>query len=77
MMSITNTNTGTIMMPMTIRIMNVSAQHGVVYASIRADVPELGAIARIAVRFAAPSGTDERDWREEAYDRALMMLDPA
>jgi hypothetical protein len=62
---------------MTIRVMEVSADAGLVNAGLSVEVPEIGAKARIEIRFPAPPGTGPDDWREEAYDRALMMLDPA
>jgi hypothetical protein len=62
---------------MTIRAMEVSADAGLVNASLSVDVPEIGAKAHIEIRFSAPAGTRPNDWWEEAYDRALMMLDPA
>lgn len=62
---------------MTIKVTEVSAAAGFVNASLSVDVPEIGAKARLEIRFPTPPGTGLDDWRELAYDRALMMLDPA
>jgi hypothetical protein len=64
------------MMPMTIAIMSISKRQGRVHANVRVDAPEIGATASIDLEFSPPPGTDAADWREDAYDRALMMLDP-
>jgi hypothetical protein len=73
----TTTSGSSDMSPMTIAIMTIAEQDGLVHASVAVDVPEIGAQAHIDIRFPVPTGTGPEDWREEAYDRALMMLDPA
>ncbi len=65
------------MLPMTITIMAVSEQGGVIHASVAVDVPDINARARINMHFPAPKNAGPEDWRKEAYDRALMVLDPA
>ena len=65
------------MLPMTITIATISEQHEQVHAVLDLTAPSIGATARIAMAFAPRADTGPADWREEAYDRALMMLDPA
>lgn len=62
---------------MEIRVAKISTLTGVVYATVDVDVPNIAAKARINMHFPAPPGTGPKHWRKFAYDRALMMLDPA
>lgn len=65
------------MLPMTITVVRVVAEGGFVHASIAVEVQKIRALARIDLNFPAPTGATMVDWKELAYDRALMMLDPA
>lgn len=63
------------MVPMKITITSMTGRRGTVRAWLHA--PSIGARRRVAIRFRPAPGTGPVGWREEAYDRALMMLDPA
>ena len=65
------------MVDMSIMILSVSEENGLVRTRLRVNAPSITASARITITFAAPAGTNPEDWRELAYDRALMRLDPA
>jgi len=65
------------MLPMSITIMTITMKQGLVHASLAVGVLSISAQARIAMTFPPTVGTGPADWREQAYDRALMMLDPA
>jgi hypothetical protein len=75
------------MMPMTITVTRVKAGHmpppaaggpaGLVAATVEVDVPAINCRAVLSMTVPAPAGSTRADWAEIAYDRALMMLDPA
>jgi len=48
-----------------------------VYAAVRVQGPGLNARAAISMTFSAALVMTREDWAEIAYERALMMLDPA
>lgn len=65
------------MEPMTIRLISAVEKDGIVRAKLRATVPGLGTRVWLEVRFRPPPRTGRAQWMEEAYDRALRVLDPA
>jgi len=69
------------MMPMTIRVTNVKTMNTMVmpggHAAVHVHVPGLNARAVIRMAFESPAGSSRDDWAEIAYEKALMMLDPA
>ena len=60
-----------------ITILSVSEENGLVPTRLCVNAPSIAASARTIITFAAPAGTNPEDWRELAYNRALMRLDPA
>ena len=48
-----------------------------VHAVVQVHAPGLKARATIRMAFRAPAGSNREEWAEIAYERALMMLDPA
>lgn len=48
-----------------------------VHAHVHVRVPGLTARAVIKIHFPAPADTSRVEWAEIAYEKALMMLDPA
>lgn len=64
------------MLPMTITIMPITRHHGLVHASLAVQIPAIGATARITMAFPPEAGTGPADSREDAYDCALMVLNP-
>ena len=70
----------TIMMAMMIEVTGVMpmiTMQGMVQAHVTVQVPALIARAVIEMTFPAPARSNRADWTKLAYDRALMMLDPA
>ena len=65
------------MEPMTIRLISAVEKDGIVHAKLRASVPGLGTRVWLEVRFRPAPCTGRAQWMEEAYDRALRVLDPA
>ncbi len=61
---------------MTIRLVSVVENDGNVRARLRAEAPAIGTRVWLEVRFRLEAGSRHRDWAQEAYDRALMVLDP-
>jgi hypothetical protein len=61
-----------IMMAMKIKVARVMG-----HAHVKVDVTEITSRAVIAMDFPARVGTNRGDWEETAYEKALMMLDPA
>ena len=64
-------------MTMTITIMSTKKRGGQIHAHVQVDVPEIKSRAVIRMHFPAPANSNREDWADIAYDRALMMLDPA
>lgn len=62
---------------MTIRLISLVERDGHIRARLRAEAPALGVRAWLEVGFSAPANSQRADWAEEAYDRALSVLDPA
>ena len=59
------------------RVEHLKKMQGVVQTHIEVQVPGLNARAMIEMEFSIPTGTSRNDWAEIAYEKALLMLDPA
>lgn len=66
-----------IMMAMKINVARVIEHDGMAHAHVQVDVPEIMSRALITMHFPAPVRSHRADWEEIAYDKALLMLDPA
>jgi hypothetical protein len=62
---------------MTIRLVSLVERAGHIRARLRAEAPGIGARIWLEVKFSVPANSQRADWMEEAYDRALSVLDPA
>jgi len=62
---------------MTIRLISVVERERRVRARLRADAPEAGVRIWLEVTFDAGPCSNRGAWAQEAYDRALSVLDPA
>lgn len=62
---------------MTIRLVSARKKEGKVLARLRAEAPGIGTRAWLEVKFEIPANSRRGDWMQEAYDRALRMLDLA
>lgn len=62
---------------MTIRLISLVENDGHIRARLRADAHEIGVRMHIEVRFTASADSKRVVWMEEAYDRALAVLDPS
>ena len=47
------------------------------HAAVHVHVPGVNARAVVRMAFESPAGSSRDDWAEFAYEKALMMLDPA
>ena len=50
---------------------------GLVAAAVPVHVPAINCRAVLSMTFPAPAESTRTDWAEMAYERALMMLEPA
>lgn len=66
-----------VMEDMTIMLISVIEDRGNVRARLRAEASGVGVRVWLEVCFAAPPGSSAAALAEEAYDRALKVLDPA
>lgn len=65
------------MIEMSINVSRVMLIEKMVHAGVDVQVPGLSAHAVISVSFPGPVGSNREDWEDIAYDKALLMLDPA
>ena len=65
------------MLPMTINVISTNRKEELIRAFVQVRIPDIGARARIVMRFQPESGTGPDDWYAQAYERALLMLDMA
>ena len=61
---------------MDIRLMSVVERDGQVRARLNARAPEKNIRIWLEVSFETPANSNRADWMQEAYDRALAVLDP-
>lgn len=62
---------------MTIRLISLVEDGRYANARLEADASEIGVRISLEVRLRVYAGTQYEDWKEEAYNRALLVLDPA
>lgn len=62
---------------MTIRLISLVERDRHIRARLRAEAPAIGVNMWLEVSFRARPHSSRGDWAEEAYDRALCVLDPA
>ena len=62
---------------MNIRLVSVVEHEGQVCARLNARAPEKNIRIWLEINFKAPANSDRTEWMQEAYDRALSVLDPA
>ena len=62
---------------MDIRPISVVEDDGQVRARLNVRAPAIGVRVWLEVRFRTPANSNRAEWAQEAYDRALSVLDPA
>lgn len=62
---------------MTIRLISLVEDGSYADARLEADASDIGVRVSLEVRLRVYAGTQYEDWKEEAYNRALLVLDPA
>lgn len=63
---------------MTVRLISAVRVGDQIRARVRAHAPAVGVHIWMEIAFeSAAAGRKQREWMEEAYERALSVLDPA